>query len=191
MFLCFEFNSAMPTFCWRKVLPVAPMNTFTFRWIFCASAFWKINKKIKNSKNRYCNNPNIIYPDPDDFARHHIGHNPVAEPGAGAAEAVGGRQHEAGVEDGAAAGLEVAVLARDDHQRHPRHRTLRLLAADYPLTVIRPSLLLLLGTFCFIFCAFLLWEGTALLVQPRPNLWGVRLWWLMLGALSCTLSSGA
>ena len=113
---------------------------------------------MENSKfkNRYFNTPNIIYPDPDDFALHHIGHNSVAEPGAGAAEAVRGRQHEAGVDDGAAAGLEVAVLARDHHQRHPRHRTLRLLAADYPITVIRPSLLLLLGTFRFIFCAFFL-----------------------------------
>ena len=100
--------------------------------------------------------PNCSYPDHDSLARHHIRHNSVAESGAGAAEAVRGRQHEAGVEDGAAAGLEVAVLAGDDHQRHPRHRTLRLLAADYPLTVIRPSLLLLLGTFCFIFCAFFL-----------------------------------
>lgn len=50
MFLCFEFNSPMPTFCWRKVLPVAPMNTFTFREIFRCSAFWKINWKIQNSK---------------------------------------------------------------------------------------------------------------------------------------------
>ena len=55
--------------------------------------------------------PNCSYPDHDSFARHHIRHNPVAESGAGSAEAVRGRQHEAGVEDGAAAGLEVAVLA--------------------------------------------------------------------------------
>ena len=191
MFLCFEFNSPMPTFCWRKVLPVAPMNTFTFREIFRSSAFWEINWKIQYSKIDILILLISSYPDPDDFARHHIGHNSVAEPGAGAAEAVRGRQHEAGVDDGAAAGLEVAVLARDHHQRHPRHRTLRLLAADYPITVIRPSLLLLLGTFRFIFCAFFLWEGATLLVQPGPNLWGGTLWWLRLGELSSTLSSGA